>query len=41
MLSILVPLYNYNVYPLAKQIVEQTAKLDVDFEFICIDDANV
>ncbi len=40
MLSILVPLYNYNVYPLAKQIVEQAVKLDIDFEFICIDDAS-
>jgi glycosyltransferase involved in cell wall biosynthesis len=40
MLSILVPLYNYNVYPLAKQIVDQALKLDIDFEFICIDDAS-
>jgi hypothetical protein len=40
MLSILIPLYNYNVYPLAKQIVEQAIKLNIDFEFICIDDAS-
>jgi glycosyltransferase involved in cell wall biosynthesis len=40
MLSILIPLYNYNAYPLAKQIVAQALKLDIDFEFICIDDAS-
>jgi Glycosyl transferase family 2 len=40
MFSILIPLYNYNIYPLAKQIVEQCLKLNIDFEFICIDDAS-
>tara|TARA_R110002167_G_scaffold32805_7_gene106122 strand:- start:10943 stop:11830 length:888 start_codon:yes stop_codon:yes gene_type:complete len=40
MLSILIPTYNYNVYPLAKQLVQQATLLNIDFEFICIDDAS-
>jgi glycosyltransferase involved in cell wall biosynthesis len=40
MISVLVPLYNYNAYPLAKEIVNQALKLNIEFEFICIDDAS-
>ncbi len=40
MLSVLIPLYNYNAFPLAKAIVEQSLKLNIDFELICIDDAS-
>lgn len=40
MISVLVPLYNYNAYPLAKEIVDQASKLNIEFEFICIDDAS-
>jgi glycosyltransferase involved in cell wall biosynthesis len=40
MLSILIPTYNFNVYPTAKEIVKQCYELDVVFELICFDDCS-
>ena len=34
MLSILIPTYNYNVFSLVKELVDQTSKLNIDFEII-------
>jgi len=38
MLSILIPTYNYNIYPLVKQIHIQLAKTEYVFEMLCLDD---
>ena len=40
MLSILIPTYNYNVYPFACQIEKQAIKSKIDFEIICFDDGS-
>ena len=40
MLSILIPTYNYNVFPLAKQLSEQAQQANIVFEIICIDDGS-
>lgn len=40
MISILIPIYNYNAFPLAASIVNQTLILGVEIEIICIDDAS-
>lgn len=40
MLSILIPTYNYNVYPLAKEIEKQALKTNIVFELICVDDGS-
>lgn len=40
MLSILIPTYNYNVFPLAENLVQQAEKLNLTFELICIDDGS-
>lgn len=40
MLSILIPTYNYNVFPLAKSIEKQAVQIGVDFEIIAIDDGS-
>ncbi|MBR9756705.1 MAG: glycosyltransferase family 2 protein [Algicola sp.] len=40
MLSILIPTYNYNVYPLAKELVKQALACDIVFELICMDDGS-
>ncbi len=40
MLSILIPTYNYNVFSLVKELVDQTSKLNIDFEIICLDDGS-
>ncbi|MCF6295418.1 MAG: glycosyltransferase [Flavobacteriaceae bacterium] len=40
MLSILIPTYNYNVYPLATAIEQQALKAGIIFEVICIDDGS-
>ncbi len=40
MLSILIPTYNYNAYPLAKEIHKQAEKLGIDFEILVYDDAS-
>ncbi|SHJ16446.1 glycosyltransferase family 2 protein [Algibacter luteus] len=40
MLSILIPTYNYNVYPLASQLEKQALDSNIAFEIICIDDGS-
>ncbi len=40
MLSILIPTYNYNAFPLAETIERQALKLGIVFEIICIDDGS-
>jgi len=40
MLSILIPTYNYNAFPLAENIEQQALKLGLVFELICIDDGS-
>ena len=40
MLSILIPTYNYNALPLAEILEQQTLKLGIVFELICIDDGS-
>lgn len=40
MLSILIPTYNYNVFLLVKELLDQASKLNIDFEIICLDDGS-
>ena len=40
MLSILIPTYNYNVFPLVEQLQHQLIKNNIVFEVICMDDAS-
>ncbi len=40
MLSILVPIYNYNVFPLVTELHKQCLELNIDFEILCQDDAS-
>ena len=40
MVSILIPTYNYNVFPLAEAIEKQALKANIVFELICVDDAS-
>jgi len=40
MLSILIPTYNYNVYPLVLELHKQCLACRIDFEIIVIDDAG-
>ena len=40
MLSILIPTYNYNVYPLACQLEKQAIDAQIEFEIICFDDGS-
>ena len=40
MLSILIPTYNYNVFPLAEEIHKQVVQTGIIFEIICLDDAS-
>ncbi len=40
MISVLIPTYNYNVYPLVKEIHKQFSKLAFDFEILVYDDAS-
>ncbi len=40
MLSILIPTYNYNVYPLAQNIWEQCRSAGIPFELIALDDGS-
>jgi glycosyltransferase involved in cell wall biosynthesis len=40
MLSILIPTYNYNVYPLAQNLQERAQISGLTFELICIDDGS-
>jgi len=40
MISILIPTYNYNVYPLAREMHKQASKSGIDFEILVYDDAS-
>ncbi|MDV7185799.1 glycosyltransferase [Lutibacter sp. TH_r2] len=40
MISVLIPVYNFNVTKLIEELVSQFSKLNIDFEVICIDDAS-
>ncbi|TDD74040.1 glycosyltransferase family 2 protein [Flavobacterium caseinilyticum] len=40
MLSILVPIYNYNVYPLVEELHKQCTECRINFEILCQDDAS-
>ena len=40
MLSILIPTYHYNAYPLAIQLEKQALKANIIFELICVDDGS-
>ena len=40
MLSIVIPVYNINCYPLVKSLLRQLDSCDIKFEIICIDDAS-
>lgn len=40
MLSILIPTYNYNIYPLVASIFEQCERCKIVFEIICYDDGS-
>ena len=40
MLSILVPIYNYNAYPLVEELHKQCIELGIVFEILCQDDAS-
>ena len=41
MLSILIPTYNYNAYPLAEELAKQALTLNIPFELICMDDGSL
>ncbi|MBU2950182.1 glycosyltransferase [Tamlana agarivorans] len=40
MISILIPIYNYNAFPLVSELVKQASFLKTDYEIICVDDAS-
>ena len=40
MLSILIPTYHYNAFPLASNVVSQAEKEQIPFELLCIDDGS-
>ncbi|QLC65606.1 glycosyltransferase family 2 protein [Flavobacterium sp. LPB0248] len=40
MLSILIPVYNYDVFALVETLYEQTLECHIPFEIICLDDAS-
>ena len=40
MLSILIPIYNYNVFPLVSELHKQCLESEIDFEILCQDDAS-
>ena len=40
MISILIPCYDYNAYPLVSKLEKQALMLNINFEIICIDDAS-
>ena len=40
MLSILVPIFNYNVYPLVLELHKQCSECEISFEILCQDDAS-
>ncbi|HEU0125961.1 MAG TPA: glycosyltransferase family A protein [Flavobacterium sp.] len=40
MLSILIPVYNYNIFTLVATLHQQVLKCNIPFEIICLDDAS-
>ncbi|BDU25361.1 glycosyltransferase family 2 protein [Flavobacterium sp. GSB-24] len=40
MLSILIPVYNYNIFTLVETLRKQTLECNIPFEIICLDDAS-
>lgn len=40
MLSILIPVYNYDVFALVETLYKQTLECHIPFEIICLDDAS-
>lgn len=40
MLSILIPVYNYNIFTLVERVHKQALECDISFEIICLDDAS-
>ncbi|HIB36095.1 glycosyltransferase family 2 protein [Mesonia sp.] len=40
MISILIPTYNYDIFPLAKKVHDLVSSQKIDFEIICIDDCS-
>lgn len=40
MISILIPIYNYDVSKLAKKLKEQCVRLNIEFEILCFDDCS-
>tara|TARA_R110000868_G_scaffold98253_1_gene270297 strand:+ start:14030 stop:14920 length:891 start_codon:yes stop_codon:yes gene_type:complete len=40
MLSILIPIYNYNAYPLVQELQKQCMECEIDFEILCQDDLS-
>nr|WP_294780586.1 glycosyltransferase family 2 protein [uncultured Flavobacterium sp.] len=40
MLSILIPVYNYNIFSLVETLQQQILKCNIPFEIICLDDAS-
>ena len=40
MISILIPIYNYDIRPLVTTLVKQGELLDVSYEINCIDDGS-
>ena len=40
MLSVLIPIYNFDIRPFVADLAEQAAALEVDCEIICFDDAS-
>lgn len=41
MLSILIPVYNYDVFSLVEKLHKQAVGLNIEFEIICLDDSSV
>lgn len=41
MLSILIPIYNYNTFPLVAELHKQCMDCEIIFEILCIDDASI
>ncbi len=40
MISLLIPIYNWNAVPLVKSLQNQAENLNIDYEIICIDDLS-
>ena len=40
MLSILIPVYNYDIFPLVKLLNEEAVNMRINYEILCVDDAS-